>query len=79
LGNINTARNVKLLVAGGLDTSLRATRGQRSLNEPADLRSFTLANQTGRVENPCVRHAWIIGERNLKGVPDRRRRHRVVG
>ncbi len=44
--------------------------GQR-FAQPAGLRSLTLANQTGRVKNPCVRHAWSIGERELKGVPDR--------
>jgi hypothetical protein len=53
--------------------------GNASLTEPAGLRSLTLANQTGRVKNPCVRHAWSIGERELKGVPDRWRRYRVVG
>jgi len=46
--------------------------------EPADLRSSTLANQTGRVKNPCVRHEWSIGERELKGVPDRWCLYRVV-
>jgi hypothetical protein len=53
--------------------------GQRSLTEPARLRSSTLANETGPVKNRCVRHAWSIGERELKGVPDRWRHHRVVG
>jgi hypothetical protein len=53
--------------------------GNASLTEPAGLRSLTLANQTGRVKNPCVRHAWSIGERELKDVPDRWRRYRIVG
>lgn len=42
-----------------------------SLIEPAGLRSSTLANQTDRVKNRCVRPAWSIGEHELKGVPDR--------
>jgi hypothetical protein len=50
-----------------------------SLTEPAGLRSSTSADQTGRVKNPCVLRAWSIGVRELKGVPDRRRHHRVVG
>jgi hypothetical protein len=53
--------------------------GNASLTEPAGLRPSTLANQTGRVKNPWVRDAWSIGERELKGVPDRWRHHRVVG
>jgi hypothetical protein len=60
------------------------TSGNASLIEPANLRSSTLANQTDRVKNRCVRHPWSIGERELKGVPDqgvpdRWRRYRVVG
>ena len=53
--------------------------GNASLTEPPGLRSLTLANQTGRVKTPCVPHAWSIGEREVKGVPDRWRRYRVVG
>jgi hypothetical protein len=52
--------------------------GNASLTEPAGLRSLTLANQTGRVKNPCVRHAWSIGEHELKGVPGRWRLYRAV-
>ena len=29
-------------------------------------------------EDPCVRHAWSIGERELNGVPDRWRPYRAV-
>ena len=53
--------------------------GNASLTEPPGLRSLTLANQTGRVKTPCVPHAWSIGEREVKGVPDRWRPYRVVG
>jgi hypothetical protein len=54
-----------------------ATRWATLLTEPA-LQSSTLANQTGRVKNPCVRQPRSIGERELKGVPDRWRPYRVV-
>jgi hypothetical protein len=30
------------------------------------------------MKNPCVWLAWSIGERELKGVPDRWRRYRAV-
>jgi len=52
--------------------------GQRLAHQPAGLRSSTLANQTGRVKDPCVRLAWCIGEHVLGGVPDRWRRYRAV-
>jgi hypothetical protein len=57
---------------------LGTTLGNASLTEPAGLRSLTLANQTGQVKNPCARHAWSIGERELKDVPDRWRLFRVT-
>ena len=60
LGNVNTARNAKLLSREGWILAPSNTLGNASLNEPADLRSFTLANQTGRVENPCVR-SRVVG------------------
>lgn len=52
--------------------------GERSAQQPPGLRCLTLANQTDRVKSPCVRHAWSIGEHELKGVPDRWRLYRVV-
>jgi hypothetical protein len=54
------------------------TLGNASLTEPAGLRSSTLANQTDRVKNRCVRPAWSIGEHELKGVPDRWHLYRVT-
>ena len=54
------------------------TLGDTSLTEPAGLRSSTLANETGRVKNPCVRHVWSNGERELEGVPDRWRLYLAV-
>jgi hypothetical protein len=55
------------------------TTRQRFAHRAGRLVILDLANQTGRVKNPCVRHAWSIGERELKDVPDRWRHHRVVG
>ena len=61
------------MTQGAIDGArpLGNTLGNASLTEPAGLRSSTLANQTGRVKNPCVRHAWSIGERELMGLTDR--------
>jgi hypothetical protein len=64
----------------GLDGARRPGNklGNASLTERAGLPSLTLANQTGRVKNPCVRHASSIGEHEPKDVPDPRRSYRVV-
>ena len=63
----NEWRKARLVGARPLGNRL----GNASLTEPAGLRSSTSADQTGRVKNHCVRHAWSIGERELRGLTDR--------
>ena len=62
-----------------MEPGYRATRWATLRSPAARLAVLDLANQTGPVKSPCVRHAWSIAEHALKGVPDRWRLYRVTG
>ena len=53
--------------------------GQRFAHRAGRLAVLDLCEPDWPREEPCVRHAWSIGEREVKGVPDHWRRYRVVG